>query len=234
MPSINYDEMWFKDSSGVIGEFSKVIPKGFIQSNEYKRHIAALNEINKIDEDEVNNGFIESIAGDTFDNDCEYFFSKYEKFFPGELVDYSDVYSSLWDESNYKDGSFYHFLNLCAEELCRRLRVSKLLFFPLAFEIILHIIQERSDEAFALYMIMLYPIRYAEDKANFASRLGKSGGRPIHEHKAETIEIAQKIIQENKIMNVDAISSIVYKEIYDKYNNPPSLASIRRWVNESR
>ena len=234
MPSTDYNEMWFNDSTELVEKFNEIVPREFIQSEEYKRHVAALNDIYEMDEGEINNGFIESIAGDTFDNDCEYFFGKYETFFQGESVDYSCVYESIWTSSNYKDGDFHHFLNLCALELCRRLRVSKQLFFPLAFEIILHIVQERNDEAFALYMIMFYPLRYAEDKANFASRLGKSGGRPTHEHKAETIKIAKKVIQENKNMSVDAICSVVYTEVYGKYNNPPSLASVRRWVNESR
>jgi hypothetical protein len=234
MKTTDYHDVWFKDSTEQVQNKNKIVPREFIQSDGYKRHVAALNEIYDMDESEIDNGFIESISGDTFDNDCEYFIGKYEKYFPGEQIDYSDIYASIWEDQKVKEGSFYHFLNSCAFELCRRLRVSKKLFFPLAFEIILHIVQERNDEAFSLYMIMLYPVRYAEDKANFASRLGKSGGRPTHEHKAETIRIAKKVIQENPRMSVDAICSIVYKDIYDRYNNPPSLASVRRWVNESR
>lgn len=216
-----------------MAEFNKIVPREFIQSDEYKRHVAALNEIYDMDEGEVNNGYIESVAGDTFDNDCEYFFRKYEEFFINETVNYSEIYTSIWNDTGYKEGTFHHFLNLCALELCRRIRVSKLLFFPLAFEIILHIVQERNDEAFALYMIMFYPIRYAEDKANFASKLGKSGGRPTHEHKDETISIAKGVIEKNPQMGVDVICAIVYQEIHSKYTNPPSLASVRRWVNES-
>ncbi|MFI8417731.1 hypothetical protein ACQKDS_14850 [Serratia sp. NPDC078593] len=232
MSAKNYHDIWFKDSTKLVEEFNEIVPREFIKSDEYKRHVTALNEVYDIDENEVNNGFIESIAGDTFDKDCEYFFRKYEEFFIKETVNYSEVYSSIWNNVGYKEGTFCHFLNLSAVELCRRLRVSKLLFFPLAFEIILHVIQERNDEAFALYMIMFYPIRYAEDKANFASKLGKTGGRPTHEHKEETISIAKGIIEKNPNMSVDAVCAIVYQEIYSKYTKPPSLASVRRWVND--
>ncbi|MFQ6246255.1 hypothetical protein ACLMPP_17500 [Yersinia enterocolitica] len=223
---------WFSDSSDLIKEYIKsvMIPDDFILDEETKKQKNIITETAKQDDDDVECGYRDEVAEGTYSCDFAYFLEKYEQFFPDRVIDYSNIYDAMWETESEEIDLFHEFLYRASHELCRRTAVSQNLYAPLAFEIILHILQRRYDEGLVLYRVLLSPIFYSFEKASFASTLGKTGGRPSHPHKDEAIKIAGSLIEKKMNGGIDSITSKVFQNLESKYSDNPSLATVKRWI----
>ncbi|HHE4903405.1 TPA: hypothetical protein ACPEUI_001236 [Morganella morganii] len=190
-----------------------------------------INRIKQQDDFEEERNWKRTVLSGMFEHDCFYIKDKLDEFFPDvECYDTSELYKYIYINNNYEDGGIEDFCFQAANILCKRLGVSKGLFFPLALEIIIHIIKDRLDDALNLYVILSYPNFAAGIFGNFESDLGRKGGRPQHIHKDEALNLINEILDKNPFENIDILTANVFQRLSDKYTDAPSLSTINRWV----
>nr|ELR5225885.1 hypothetical protein [Providencia rettgeri] len=227
---------WFDDEQENIKELKgwSDITDDFYEEKTTIKHRDIIERIKNIDDIEESENWKRNVLSDMFEHDYDYIQSKLEMYFPnyGNYNAY-ELYKYLYVGNSYNNGTIEEFCFEAARVLCNRQRVSQGLFLPLALEIVIHIINDRFNDALNLYVILAYPHFAAEIFGNFESDLGRKGGRPKHIHKDEAIKIIKLVLNENPFENIDTLTANVFQELNKKYNDPPSLSTIKRWVRQS-
>ncbi|WP_226052751.1 hypothetical protein [Dickeya chrysanthemi] len=210
------------------------VPTEFLESDDFKKSIDSLNELRERDDDVFEIEYRKKIAKEVFDDLSRIVKERLNEHFGDHYnIDYDKIYSPPSPNPKNEVESLHLFIWQRSFWICENLSISRNLFQPLTLEILIHIIEKRENHALKLYEILLYPFYYADEKAFFSVNIGRTGGRPQHKHKDETMKMANSLIASNKSLSIDEISATIYQKMSSRYNDSPKLLTIRNWIIKS-